>query len=176
MSKAVVVIAAVALIFVVGAPPVIGALTELGLRRHAETIETIPETPYRLDVVDYEGGWFGSTARVEARLTDAYLDQVIAAATQGEDETAAAVARLTMQVFLGQSLPLEVEIGHGPVFIDGGVRVGIVSTVIRPDPATAGMPELLQSLGMPYLFEARTVTAMNGDTRFVVGRQLSADE
>ena len=121
MDKAVFAIAIVVLLVVLGVPPVIGAFTERGLKQHAETIQTVLTTPYRLNVVDYEGGWFGSTARIDARLSDDYVEQLVVAATQDEDDNATAITRFAIRAILGQSMPLEIEVGHGPVFVNGGV-------------------------------------------------------
>lgn len=165
MNKTIVVITAVVAILCLGIPPVIGALTERGLRMHADTVEALPDSPYEVDVIEYDGGWFGSSARLEANLSDDYVQQLVAIAT-ADDDPGAAIAGLMIQSLLSQSLPLAVQITHGPVLMNDGLSVGIVGTVIRPDPQTDGMSELLESLGIPYLFEARTVTSVNGDTSF----------
>ncbi len=166
MNKTIAVVIVVVAVLCIGVPPVIGALTERSLRMHADALETLPGSPYTVDVVQYDGGWFGSSARLEANLTDDYLQQLFAVAS-ADDDPNAAVASLMMQSLLSQSLPLSVQIAHGPVLTDNGLRLGIAGTVIRPDPETAGMNELLESLGIPYLFEARTVTSVSGDTSFI---------
>ena len=165
MNKTIAVIIVVIAVACIGIPPVIGALTERGLRTHADTLDALTDSPYNVDVVEYDGGWFGSSARLEANLSDDYVQQLVATAT-ADGDPGAAIAGLLIQSLLGEPLPLAVEITHGPVLTNDGLSVGIVGTTIRPDPETAGMSALLESLGIPYFFEARTVTNVVGDTSF----------
>ncbi len=165
MNKTFVVAIVVVAVVCLGTPPVIGALTERGLRMYSDTAETLADSPYDVEVIEYDGGWFSSSARLEANLSDDYVQQLVAVAT-ADDDPGAAIVGLMIQSLLSEALPLAVDITHGPVLTNDGLSVGIVGTVIRPDPETDGMSELLESLGIPYLFEARTVTSVNGDTSF----------
>ena len=54
MNKTIVVIIVVVAIVCLGIPPVIGCLTERGLRMHADTVEALPDSPYEVDVIEYD--------------------------------------------------------------------------------------------------------------------------
>lgn len=150
-----------------GIPPVIGSFTEARVMAQAERIETLSEDTYRIEVLDYEGGWFGSTARVEVGLGEAYIEQLTAMATRDQEGESAVVVTEYLRAALSRERTLVVEIGHGPVmFGGGGVQVGVLSAVIRPDPDAQGLAEWLETLEIPYLFEVRTLLGMTGTTRF----------
>ncbi len=153
-----------ALVFI---PPVIGSFTEARVMAQAERIETLSEDTYRIEVLDYEGGWFGSTARVNVGLGETYIEQLTAMATRDQEGESAVMVAEYLRAELSRERTLIVEIGHGPVMLGGGgVQVGVLSAVIRPDPDAQGLAAWLETLEIPYLFEVRTVLGMTGTTRF----------
>ncbi len=158
--------AAAVLAALVGIPPVIGSFTEARVMAQAQRIETLSQDAYRIEVLDYEGGWFGSTARVQASLGEAYIEQVTAMATRDQEDESAALADAVLHDLLSRELTFLVELGHGPVMLAGGVQVGVLGSVIHLDPDTQGLVELLETLEAPYLFEVRTLTGVTGTTRF----------
>ena len=166
MTKYAVAGAAVVLAALVGIPPVIGSFTEARIMAQAERIETLSEDTYRIEVLDYEGGWFASTARVQASLSEAYIQQLTAMATRDQEGESAIVVAEYLRAALGRGRTLVIEIAHGPVMLANGVQAGVLSAVIRPDPDAQGLAEWLESLGIPYLFEVRTLTGITGTTRF----------
>jgi uncharacterized protein YdgA (DUF945 family) len=166
MNKYAVTGAAVVLAALVGVPPVIGSFTEARVMAQARRIETLSQDAYRIEVLDYDGGWFGSTARVQASLGEAYIQQVTAMATRDQEDESAILAAEFLRRFLSRGLTLLVEIGHGPVMLAGGMQVGVLSAVIRPDPGAQDLAEWLEALEAPYLFEVRTLTGITGTTRF----------
>jgi NADH:ubiquinone oxidoreductase subunit 5 (subunit L)/multisubunit Na+/H+ antiporter MnhA subunit len=58
MNKLTVVIAAIVLAALVGIPPVIGSFTEQRIMAQAERLETMTDSAYSFEVLEYEGGWF----------------------------------------------------------------------------------------------------------------------
>ena len=166
MNKLAIAAVTISATFFLSVPPVLGYLAEQQIRQHADRIEALDGSPYNLEVIDYAGGWFGSTARVETNLAGEYIEQIVAVATSDDDDTTAAITGMVITSFLSRSMPLVIEIGHGPIMFSDGPQIGILSTVIRLDPEAQGLPELLELLGTPYLFEIRTLTAMSGSSRF----------
>jgi uncharacterized protein YdgA (DUF945 family) len=165
MNKPVAAVVVVTAVAVVGIPPVIGAFTEQRIMAQAERIEAMSDNTYNFEVLEYEGGWFGSSARVQANLGPEYVEQIVEVIKQ-DDDIASAVTAIMVQSFLSQSMPLEIEIGHGPVMFNDGLRFGVLSAVMRMDSETEGLAELLESLDIPYLFEIHAVTGVTGASSF----------
>ena len=165
MSKPVAAIAVVAAVAVIGIPPVIGAFAEQRIMAQAERIESMSDSTYNFEVLDYEGGWFSSRARVQASLGEDYVEQIVDMVNE-EDNISAALTAMMIQSFLGRSMPLEIELGHGPVMFNDGLRFGILSAVIRMDSETEGLSDLLETLDIPYLFEVHTLTGVTGVSSF----------
>ena len=126
MNKYAVAGAAAVLAALVGIPPVIGSFTEARVIAQAQRIETLSQDAYRIEVLDYEGGWFGSTARVRASLGEAYIQQVTAMATRDQEDESADLADALLRDLLTRKVTLLVELGHGPVMLAGGVQVGVL--------------------------------------------------
>ncbi len=166
MNKLTVVIAAIVLAALVGIPPVIGSFTEQRIMAQAERLETMTDSAYSFEVLEYEGGWFGSTAKLRASLGEDYVEQITAAVANQGDDPATALTAMMLQSFLRQSMPLVAEIGHGPVMFGDGLKVGILSSVIRLDPETEGLAGILDTWDIPYLFEVRTLLGVTGATNF----------
>ena len=165
MNKLAVAGVAVSLAVLIGIPPVIGSFTEARVMEQAQQIETLTDNAYRLEVLDYEGGWFGSTARVRLSLGEEYIEQLTAMMMRDERLAAAEAAEM-LRDLLGRGTPLVIEIGHGPVMLVSGLQVGLLSAIIRPDPDEPDLAALVEALEMPYLFEVRTRLGMTGTTTF----------
>jgi hypothetical protein len=167
MNRLTVVIASVVLAALVGIPPVIGSFTEQRIMAQAERLETMTDSAYSVEILEYEGGWFGSTAKLRASLGADYVQQITAAVANQSDDPATALTAMMLQSFLSQSMPLVAEIGHGPVMFSDGLRVGVLSSVLRLDPETEGLAEILETLNIPYLFEVRTLLGVTGSADFI---------
>ncbi len=165
MNKLAVVLAAIVLAALLGIPPVIGSFTESRVIEQAQRIEDMSGNAYRIELLEYEGGWFGSTARVQAGLGEAYVEQIAAMASGDEDQFGDPAAE-ALREYLNRTVALVIEIGHGPILFADGLQLGLLSAVIRPDPGTQGLAELLERLDAPYLFEVRTLTGMTGTSTF----------
>lgn len=165
MNKPAVIITAVVLAALLGIPPVIGSFTEERIMAQAQRIEGMSDNAYRIEILEYEGGWFGSTATVQASLGEDYVDQIMAMATRDEDQSVDLAAEV-LRDFLSRTMTLVIEIGHGPVMFADGLQAGLLSSVIRLDPGTQGLTEWLETLNAPYLFEVRTLTGMTGASTF----------
>jgi len=166
MNKFTVVIAAIFLAALMGIPPVLGSFTEQRIMAQAERLETMTDSAYSFEVLEYEGGWFSSTAKLRASLGEDYVEQITAAVASQGDDPATALTAMMLQSFLGQSMPLVAEIGHGPVMFSDGLRVGVLSSVIRLDTESEGLTELLETFDIPYLFEVRTLLGVTGAASF----------
>jgi hypothetical protein len=165
MNKPVAAIVVLVAVAVIGIPPVIGSFTEQRVMAQADRVESMSDNAYNFEVLEYEGGWFSSRARVQARLGEEYVQQIVDTINE-EDDMAAALTAMMVQSFLGNSMPLEIELGHGPVMFKNGPQFGVLSSVIRMDPETEGLDELLETLGIPYIFEVRTLTGVTGASSF----------
>ena len=165
MNKPVAAIVVVAAVLVIGIPPVIGTFTEQRVMAQAEQFEAMADNAYNFEVREYDSGWFTSTARVQARLDAEYVQQIVDTVNQ-KDNMAATITTIIIESFLGKSIPIEIELGHGPIMFNNGLQLGVLSSVIRIDPETEGLSELLETLGIPHLFEAHTLTGITGVSRF----------
>lgn len=148
-----------------GIPPVIGSFTEAQVMAQAQRIETLSGNAYHFEILEYEGGWFGSTARIQASLGEDTIEQIVAM-TSREASASAVMNSESLRDVLSRAIPLVIEIGHGPVIVADSVQVGLLTSVIRLDPDTQGLAELLETLDVPYLFEARTLTGITGTSTF----------
>ena len=140
-------------VLALGLPPVFGMLTESSVRQRVEALRS--SNYFSAEVKSFERGWFGSHAVIELGLGPAYLGQLGAVGAQG----------LPMDV-LGNRVALAVDFAHGPVAVLDGVHLGLAKTVARLDPTVAGIGELQQRLGVPYLFEWRGRTGFTGGLSF----------
>ncbi|MFL2546846.1 MAG: DUF945 family protein [Candidatus Rariloculaceae bacterium] len=165
MNKTVAAIVVLVAVAVIGIPPVIGSFTEQRVMAQAERVGSMSDDTYNFEVLEYEGGWFSSRVRVQARLGEDYVQQIVDTLNE-EGDMAAAMTAMMVQSFLGKSMPLEIELGHGPAMFTDGPQFGVLSAVIRIDPETEGLDELLETLGVPYIFEVRTLTGVTGASRF----------
>lgn len=166
MNKLTVVIAAIVLAALVGIPPVIGSLTEQRIMAQAEWLETMTDSAYSFEVVEYKGGWFSSTAKLRASLGEDYVERITAPVASQGDDAATALTAMMLQSFLSQSMPLVAEIGHGPVMFVDGLKVGILSSVIRIDPEIESLAGILDTWDIPYLFEVHTLLGVTGAANF----------
>jgi uncharacterized protein YdgA (DUF945 family) len=145
VAAAVVVLAAA----VLGAPGLVGAMTEARVRERVATIDA--GDAVSAAVVSFERGWFGSTAKIELRyLRDAW--------SAGLNEAPGGLASGT--------LPIRVDFAHGPIAVLDGVSFGWSKMVTRLDTEAPGVVELERTLGVPYLFEFRGQTGYFGGLAF----------
>lgn len=146
-----VVVAALALV-VLATPRIVGSITEA---RVNERIEAINANGFaNAQVLSYESGWFGSSAKIALGFAPGYLAGLAAVAPLATDP--AAPGRMTIAV----------NFAHGPVAVLDGVHFGWSKMVARLDPEQPGVAELQQNLGIPYVFEFRGHTGFTGAMAF----------
>ncbi len=152
MNKVAIVAAALVVIVLLALPGVVGSITEARVRERVAAIDASPNADAAL--TSFDRGWLRSTARIELQLAPDNVAQLANAAG-----TPLGVG----------TLPIVVELAHGPVAVLDGVYFGWSKMVARPDVDASGVAELTQTLGVPYIFEFR------GTTPFLGGLNFEAD-
>ncbi len=150
MNKIVVAVVALVLVLLLAVPPALGTLTESRVRERVAVING--NGMITAEIKSFDRGWFGSTAKIEFGLSPGYVAQVAASGAPAE--------------VLGQRATIAVDFAHGPVAVQKGVHFGWSTMVARLDPATAGLAEIEQQLGVPYIFEFRGRTGFGGSVAF----------
>jgi len=153
---AVVAIAALALL--AGSPWVLGALAQQRVTAGIERLDA--ESDIDAAIVDYARGFGTSTATIELSLPAAATDP------SALPSDAPPAARLLLAA-MAEPIRLLVTVRHGPILLADGAPVGLAASTIQIDPATPGYRELLEELGIPYIFELRTVTGFTGQSDWV---------
>ena len=150
MNKVIIAAAALLVLVLLGAPGLVGSITEARVRERVAAIDASPTAAAEL--TSFERGWFRSTARIAIELAPNDLAQ------------AAAAAGTPLGVF--NTLPIVVELAHGPVAVLGGAHFGWSKMVVQPDLEAPGVAELTQTVGVPHLFEFRARTSYLGAVQF----------
>ena len=150
MHKSAVVAAALLGVALLVLPRIVGSVIEANVRDRIAAIDANPNAAAALQ--SFDRGWFRSTARIELSLAPDNVAQLADAAG-------------TPLGVLG-SLPIVVELAHGPIAVLGGVHFGWHALIARPDVEAAGVAELTETLGVPYLFEFRGRGPYTGGLRF----------
>ena len=153
MNKVAIVAAALVVIVLLALPGVVGSITEARVRERVAAIDASPSADATL--TSFERGWLRSTARIELQLAPDNVAQL------------ANAAGTPLGAF--GTLPIVVELAHGPVAMLDGVYFGWSKMVARPDVEAPDVAELTQTLGVPYMFEFR------GTTPFLGGLHFDAD-
>ncbi len=144
------------LLLALGATPwVFGQLT--AQRFNADMERANEQGEVTVEVVDYMRGYRTSSATVEVGLPAQSVAQIEIPENLPID---ADVAR----ELLDEPIRFVIDMTHGPL-VGGGI--GLMTTTMRLDPETPGYQDLLTELGIPYLFETRTVTGFGGGTDFM---------
>jgi uncharacterized protein YdgA (DUF945 family) len=157
MKKLGAILAIVVVILVVGLPPVLGMLTESQVNARVDALAGNPFVSARVD--SFERGWFSSRTNIQLALSESYIAQLERMNTLSGNPAAAPAA-------LTRGTTILVDLVHGPIAVRDGVHFGLSKMVARLDPQTEGYAELLQRLGIPYLFEFRGRTGFAGAVKF----------
>ena len=131
------------LVLLLAAPFAIGMLTESNMREQLDSYYT--NDLFEGRVADYDRGWFSSTARIEFRLSQRYIEQFEAMAQAGGMGAALS----------GFNIPIVVEIAHGPVLTGETAGIGLVAVKAYADPQSPMIQIAQTFLGVPNLFEFR---------------------
>lgn len=150
MNKVAIVAAALVVIVLLALPGVVGSITEARVRERVAAIDASPNAD--AEVTSFDRGWLRSTARIDLKLAPDNAAQL------------ANAAGTPLGVF--GTLPIVVELAHGPVAMLDGVHFGWSKMVARPDVEAPGVAELTQTLGVPYIFEFRGATPYLGGLHF----------
>jgi uncharacterized protein YdgA (DUF945 family) len=134
-------------------PGAVGFMTEAQVAERVAAIDASPRLAAELR--SFDRGWFASTARIELRVVP--------------DSTAAAAAAAGTPLGVFGTLPIVVELAHGPIAVRDGVHFGWSRMAARPDMDAPGVAELTDFTGAPYLFEFR------GRTNYLGGMRFDAD-
>jgi uncharacterized protein YdgA (DUF945 family) len=150
MNRIVAAIVALVVVLLLAVPPALGTLTESRVRERVATIND--DGVIMAEIKSFDRGWFRSTAKIQLGLSPGYIAQVAASGAPAD--------------VLGQHVTIVVNFAHGPVAVQKGVHFGWSTMVARLDPATEGLPEIEQQLGVPYIFEFRGRTGFGGGVAF----------
>ncbi|RPI63818.1 MAG: DUF945 domain-containing protein [Lysobacterales bacterium] len=150
MNKVAIAAAALLAIVLLALPGVVGSVTEARVRERVAAIDASPTADAELK--SFERGWLRSTARVELKLAPDDVAQL------------ADAAGTPLGVF--GTLPIVVELAHGPIAMLDGLHFGWSRMVAQPDMEAPGVAELTGTLGVPYLFEFRGRTSYLGELYF----------
>jgi uncharacterized protein YdgA (DUF945 family) len=138
--------AIVIVVLLLALPFVAGSMTKSAVTNRIESMNSGQFLSAELK--SYERGWLKSQALIDIGLSEQYVNQ-FAALGAGAVPT---VPRFGIIV----------DFAHGPLAMLDGLYFGWSKMVARPDPATPGLADLQQQLGMPYLFEFRGRTSFFG--------------
>jgi uncharacterized protein YdgA (DUF945 family) len=156
MNKLANVLAALAVVLIVGLPPVLGIVTEAQLRARAAEISQ--SGVLTADVRSFERGWFRGRAKLDLALAPEYARRLGAAN--------AAVGVAELGPLIGRTAPLDVELAFGPVAFLDGVHFGLSRMIARLDQGVAQVANLERALDVRYLFEFRGRTGFLGALHF----------
>lgn len=150
--------AGIVMLVLLGTPWVFGALAQQRVAAGVERLDA--EGRLEAAVVDYARGWGTSTTTVELRVPQGTIDR----AGLSDDAPPEVMALLAVMT---EPVRLNVTMRHGPLLVGDGALLGIAASTIHLDPATPGYQKLLAELGIPYLFEIRSITGFGGQSDFV---------
>jgi uncharacterized protein YdgA (DUF945 family) len=122
-------------------PFAIGMVNENAMRRELDNLP--PQSIYEASIESFDRGWFSSTVDINISPSRQYFSTLLASA----DPTLAGLANF--------ELPVVVEISHGPILLDDGLRFGTASVRAFIDPESELSTLAVNIVGMPYLFEFR---------------------
>jgi uncharacterized protein YdgA (DUF945 family) len=154
----------VILVLALGLPFVFGSVTESTVTKRIEEMNS--GAFWTVELKSYERGWLSSHAAIDVGLNEQYFNQI---AAMGGAFGMPGAPRLGVLV----------DFAHGPVALLDGVYLGWSKMIARPDPATPGLADAQQLLGMPYLFEFRGRSSFFGTMAFdaeIPAINLSRDE
>ena len=150
MNKILLAVVALVAVLLLAAPRALGTLTEARVRERVAAIND--NGVIVAEVKSFNRGWFGSTAKIEFGLSPGYIAQLAASGRPADA--------------LGRRAIVAVDFAHGPVAVQKGVHFGWSTMVARFDPEMAGLAEIEQALGVPYIFEFRGRTGFGGGVAF----------
>jgi uncharacterized protein YdgA (DUF945 family) len=146
MKKTLLIALGAVLLIVLALPALTGIMTQSRLEQRVALLSNNPFTA--AEVTAYDRGWFASTARIELGLSPQYVAQLSAATPAGG--------------LLAQRVPVVVELKHGPIIFDDGMRIALSTVVATFDPASPLATFARDELGMPYVFELRGQADLGG--------------
>lgn len=143
MSKRIpIIVIGLVVLFLLVTPFAIGVINANALEERVAEIDK--NMPFDFALEDFERGWFSSSGRLVFSLGPDFLAQYPELATDP-----------AMGMVLAQTLPINLEVGHGPLLLSDGFGFGTASVkaTLSPDNQLSLLAE--QFLGMPYVFEMR---------------------
>lgn len=138
MKKLGIVLLVVAALILLFAPLATGVLTQSRLQERVAAIDGNPTLA--AGIRSYERGWFASRVELEIGLSGDYLEQL--QELRGIDLPLPSM-----------TLPVDIEIYHGPVSFADGLHLGFTRVEARANPESPAAEFATTELGMPYLFE-----------------------
>ena len=114
MNKVAIVAAALLAIVLLALPGVVGSITEARVRERVAAIDLSPTADAELK--SFDRGWFRSTARIDLKFAP---------------DNAAQLADVAARLGLFDTLPIVVELAHGPIALLDGVHFGWSTMVAR---------------------------------------------
>ena len=143
LKRGPIIVIGIIVLVLLATPYAIGMINENAMQREVERISAAGLFETR--IADYDRGWFDTRARVEVGINPNYLATIMG----GEPDP------MMMMMFGGFTLPVIIDVAHGPVLFDDGLGVGTAAVHAYVDPASDLAMLAEQFLGMPYVFDFR---------------------
>jgi uncharacterized protein YdgA (DUF945 family) len=135
-------------------PMAIGMINENAMHRRVERMTGAGVLETR--IADIDRGWFDTKARLEIGISPDYLSAV-----QGGQPDP-----MVMMMFGGFTLPVIVDIKHGPLLFDDGFGIGTASVHAYVEPGSDLATLADQFFGMPYIFDFRGRSGFGSGLRY----------
>jgi uncharacterized protein YdgA (DUF945 family) len=141
-----IIVIGIIVVALLAAPYAIGMINENSMQHEIERISE--NGVFRVNLVSFERSWLDSTATIEIGIDSDYLNAI----QGGQPDPMVAM------MFGGFTLPIVVEISHGPILLNDGFGLGTayVHAYVAEESQLAMLAQ--QFLGMPYVLDIRGTT------------------
>ncbi|MGI9326924.1 MAG: YdgA family protein [Pseudomonadales bacterium] len=144
-------------------PGWLGGMAERQLREQLALADPY-EGLVSIAIANYQRGWFRSEVEYEIGLAPEYVEQ-LQELVEGTDAAAAGSAAGLQGDEFSRRLHLRSHVGHGPIGFLDGPFFGMFKALTSAGEENPEINEFVQTSGMPYLFEAETITSFFGTTQ-----------
>ena len=117
--KQLAIVVALLIVMAAGIPPVVGTLAQNHLTQQTDVISE--NKLLAVNVRAYERGWLTSSVLLDIELSGVYQERLAEILTQGENQPASVT---NLEERLSRTISLTVDLSHGPIIAEGGLRAG----------------------------------------------------
>ncbi len=119
---------------------------------------------FTFELNDYERRWFSSSAVFAVQVSESYRAAMQVAIETDDDFDPEAAAMFASA--LDGTLYFNVELQHGPLFLDDGIEAGLGSAVTELDASSGDLSRVREYLGVPYLLRQYSHIGFSGVADF----------